>query len=84
MVLGHPEKRFDGIGADRQADVIEPEGLGGLQLELKIGAKLLAQSGRGHRVNQRLTLGQGVVREPLGFENLLAPQQALRHRLETA
>ena len=84
VVLGHPEKRFDGIGADRQADVIEPERLGGLELELEIGPKLPAQGGRGHGVNQRLALGQGVVREPLGFENLLARQQRHWHRLETA
>src|SRR5207245_10574721 len=76
MALRHAEKRFDGIGADRQADVIEPECRGGLQLEVKIGAKLLTQSGRGHGVNQRVTLGSGVVREPLDLENLLALQQA--------
>jgi hypothetical protein len=36
MALGHPEKRFDGIGTDRQADVIEPECRSGLQLEVKL------------------------------------------------
>ena len=59
-----------------QADVIEPECRSGLQLEVKIGAKLLTQRGRGHGCNQRCTLGSGVVREPLELENLLALQQA--------
>jgi hypothetical protein len=44
---------------------------GGLKLEVKIGAKLLTQGGRGHAFNQRLTLGSAVVREPLALENLL-------------
>ena len=72
MLLGHPEQRFDGIRTDWQADVSQAECLGGLQLELEIGPKLLAQSSRRHRFHQWLTLGQGVVREPLRFENLLA------------
>ena len=38
MALGHAEQRFDGIGADWQADVIEPECRGGLELEVKIGS----------------------------------------------
>src|SRR6266852_7832551 len=42
VLLGDPKKRCDGIGADRQADVIEPEGRGGLQLERQIGVKLQA------------------------------------------
>jgi len=75
MPLGHPEKRFDGIGADRQADVIQPESLGGLQLEVKIGGKFPTQSSRGHRVNQRLALSPGGVRESLRFDNLLARKQ---------
>ena len=45
MVFGHPKERFDRIGADRQADVIEPKSLGDFQLERKIGAKLEAHSG---------------------------------------
>ncbi len=76
MALGHPEQRFDGIGTDRQTDVIEPECRSGLQLEVKIGAKLLTQSGRGHGGNQRCTLGSGVVREPFDLKNLLALKQA--------
>ena len=36
MLLGHPEQRFDGIGADRQANLVETEGLGGLELILEI------------------------------------------------
>ncbi len=75
--LGHAEQRFDRIGADRQADVIEPECCGGLQLEVKIGSKLPTQSARGHGVNQRLALAPGVVREPLRLENLLALQEAV-------
>src|SRR5437879_2029380 len=58
--------RFDGIGADWQAEVIEPEGLGGPEFEVEIGAKLPTQSGRGHGVNQRFAPGSGVVTEPLG------------------
>jgi hypothetical protein len=77
MSLGHPEQRFDRIGADRQADMIEPERRGGLQLEVKLGSQLLTQSGRGHGVNQRLALTPGVVREPLRLENFLALQQAV-------
>src|SRR5713226_3494639 len=42
--LGDPKKRCDGIGADRQADVLEPEGLGGLKLEGKRGVKRQASS----------------------------------------
>src|SRR5713101_227365 len=76
VVLGHPEKRFDSIGTDRQADVIETEWLRRLQLEVKIGAELQAQSGGGHRIDQRLALAPGVVREPLRFEHLLALKQA--------
>jgi hypothetical protein len=45
MVLGHPEKRCNALGADRHADVIEPEGRGGPQLEVKIGSKLPAHRG---------------------------------------
>ncbi len=36
VVLSHPEQRFDRIGADRQADVIQPESLGGCKLDLHI------------------------------------------------
>ena len=32
MPLGHPEQRFAGIGADRQANMIEPKGGGGFEL----------------------------------------------------
>src|SRR5713226_889341 len=76
MALGYAEKRFNGIGTDRQADVIQPECRGGLQLEVKIGSKLLTQRGRGHSCNQRFTLSSGVVRETLDLENLLARKQA--------
>ena len=48
----------------------------------QIGCKLLAHQSRGHRADQRLTLGQGGVGEPLGLENLLARQQALGIGLE--
>jgi hypothetical protein len=72
--LGHAEQRCNGIGADQQADVIEPECCGGLQLEVKLGSKLLTQSGRGHGFNQRLAPAPGVVRESLRLKNLLALQ----------
>ena len=75
MALGHPAKRCDGIGTDRQADVIEPECRSGLQLEVKRGAKLLTQRGRGHGGNQRGTLGSGVVRASFDLEHLLARKQ---------
>ncbi len=77
MTLGHPEERFDGIGADRQADLIEPSGLRSGKRILQRSDKLLAPGSRGHLGNQWLTLGQGVVAESLGLENLLALQQAL-------
>ena len=76
MALGYPKERFDGIGADRQADVREPEGRGGCELAVQIGTKLLPQSGRGHGVNERLALGAAVVRQPRGLEKLLALEQA--------
>ena len=47
MALGHPEERCDRIGADRQANVIEPEGLGGRELVLQVALKLQAQCDRG-------------------------------------
>src|SRR5216683_4513676 len=77
MALGHPEERFDGIGADWQADLIESYSLGGGELIRQRGLKLLAHQGRGYLADQRLTLGQGVVGESLRLENLLALQQAL-------
>lgn len=75
VLLGHPEKRCDGIGTDRYADVIEPEGRGGLELVRQIGGKLPAQRGRGHGVDERLTLRQGGTREALCFEHRLAVKQ---------
>jgi len=42
VLLGHPEKRFDAIGAQRQADVLKPKSFGSFKLDLKIGAKLSA------------------------------------------
>ncbi len=66
MALGHPEKRCDGIGTDRHADVIEPECRSGLQLEVKIGAKLLTQRGRGHGCNQRCTFIKRALVRTLG------------------
>ena len=64
VTLAHPEERLDGGGADRHADVIEPEGRGGLELVVQIGAKLLTESGGGHRVNRRFTLGAGAFPSP--------------------
>ena len=75
VVLGHPEKRFDGIGADRQANLVETERLGGLELILEIARKLAAHRLRGDGVDQRRTLGHRVMLEALGFEQLLARQQ---------
>jgi hypothetical protein len=77
MALGHPKERFDRIGADRQADVVESKALRSFQLDRKIGVELLAHRGGGHGVNQQFALRQGVMAEPLGFENLLARQQPL-------
>ncbi len=73
--LGHPAKRCNALGGDRQADVIEPEGRGGLQLAGKRGSKLPAHRGGGHRVDQRLALGQSVVRAPWSFEHFLARKE---------
>ena len=76
VLLGHSEQRCNGISTDWQAHVIPAECLGGLQLERKRGAKLLASSPGGHDVDERLTLGQGVVRAPVGFEHLLAGKES--------
>lgn len=75
MLLGHPEQRCDGIGADRQANLVETERLGGLELLLEIAHKLATHRLRGDGVDQRRTLGQRVMGEALGFEQLLARQQ---------
>jgi hypothetical protein len=75
VLLGHPEKRCDGIGADRQANLVETEGLGGLELIRARGCKLAAPRLRGDGVAQRRPLGQRIMREALGFEPLLARQQ---------
>ena len=45
MVLGHPAKRCDALGADRHANVLEPKGLGSCKLDLKRGATRSASSG---------------------------------------
>src|SRR2546428_4395837 len=45
VLLGHPKKRCDGIGADRQADMIEPESFSAVERVVKLGSKLLTQSG---------------------------------------
>ena len=45
MVFAHPKERFDEIGTDRHADMIEPKELGDFQLVHQIGVKLLAYKG---------------------------------------
>jgi hypothetical protein len=45
MVLGHPAKRCDALGADRHANVLEPKGFGRCKLALKRGAQRSASSG---------------------------------------
>ena len=77
MALGHPKERYDGLGADRQADMIESSSLGSFELVRQRGRKLQAQWGRGPLRDQRLTLSQGVVAEPLGLDKLRALKQAL-------
>ena len=57
--------------------MIESSSLGRCELGLQRGRKLQAQWGRGHLGDQRLPLGQRVMREPLGLEHLLARQHAL-------
>ena len=76
VLLGHPKERCDGIGADGHAEVIEPACGGARECAVQISAPLPASSGRGPGVKQRLTLGAGVVRQPLEREHLLARQQA--------
>src|SRR2546428_6360021 len=44
MALGHTAERCDRIGADWQADVIEPQCRGGLQLAVKRGTTRLTPS----------------------------------------
>ena len=60
VVLGYPEKGFNRIGTDRQADVIEPSGRGGFELMGEIGGKLSADGGRGYDVDERFALRQSV------------------------
>jgi hypothetical protein len=45
MVFGPPKERFDRVGAERQANVIEPKRLGDGKVVRKRGAQLEAQSG---------------------------------------
>ncbi len=45
VLLGHPEKRFDAIGADRQAHLVETQVLGRFKWDLPVGPKLLAHRG---------------------------------------
>jgi len=75
MALGDAAKRCDRLGADRHADVLQPERRGGLPREGKSGATLLTPSGRRHGVHQRLAPGSGIVREPGGVAHLLACKQ---------
>ena len=75
VLLGQPEKGFDRIGTERQADVGETERRGGLELVLEIARKLAAHGCGRDRVDQGLALRERVVREALRFENLLAGQQ---------
>ena len=42
VVFGHPEKRCDRIRADREADAVETERRGGLELVLERARKLVA------------------------------------------
>ena len=74
VLLGQSAQRCDRIGADRQADMVETERRGGVELVVEIAGKLSAHRPRRDRVDERLALGQGVVREALGFEHLLAGQ----------
>ena len=74
VLLGQSEQRCDRIGADRQADMVETERRGGVGLVVELAGELSAHRPRRDRVDERLALGQGVVREALSFENLLAGQ----------
>ena len=75
VLLGHAAKRCDRIGTDRQAEVVEPQRRGGLELGLERARQLAAHRPRRDRVDKRLALRQRVGREPLGCEKLLACQQ---------
>ena len=75
VLLGHAEERCDRIGADRQADMVETTRCSGLELLVERARTLAAHRPRRDRVDQRLALGQGVVREAVGCEPLLAGQQ---------
>jgi hypothetical protein len=39
VLLGHPKQRFDSLGADGQADVIQPQCLGSLECERELGVQ---------------------------------------------
>ncbi len=82
VLFGQAEQRFDGIRADGQAALGQPERRGDLELGLEIMSKRAAHCGGGDRSDQRLTLGQRRVTQALGFENLLAGQQRERVRVK--
>ncbi len=75
VVRGQAEQRCDGIGADGQPDVVEPQRCSGLELIRERARQLAAHRLRGDGVDKGRTWGQRVVREPLGFAPLLARQQ---------
>ncbi len=74
VALAHSKQRRDGIGADWQSHLIEPSGLGRLQLVVQRGTKLLADGGGGHRVNACFALGDSRLPQPPGFAPRLASQ----------
>jgi hypothetical protein len=50
--------------------LIEPSGLGRLELVVQIGAKLLADGGGGNGVDEGITLDDSGHPKAVGFENL--------------
>jgi len=74
VALAHPEQRFDRIGTDRHAHLSESSGRGDPQLMRQIGAKLLADGGGGHGVNERVAMSDRGRPQTSVFENVLAGQ----------
>ncbi len=75
VVRGHAAQRCEGIGADGQPAVVEPQRWSGLELLLERARQRAAHRLRGDGVEKGRTWGQRVVREPRGFAPRLARPQ---------
>src|SRR5256885_3361967 len=69
--------KSDSMGSELigKAHLIETKPFSRLELMLEIAGKFLAHTDRCHGVQEGFALRQGVVREPVSLENLLARQK---------